>query len=83
MAGPAPGHGGVTGLRPYRGSGGMNHENLLSVLVKNRLHMYLVTGSGPAASSWVIDSRWVTTQWIPGLGRRIVMTCSCSLEPDI
>jgi len=34
-------------------------------------------------SSWVIDSRWVTSQWIPGLSRRIVMTCSCSLEPDM
>jgi polyisoprenoid-binding protein YceI len=35
------------------------------------------------ASSWVIDSRWVTTQWVPALGRRIVMTCSFSLEPDM
>src|SRR6478735_9010453 len=26
------------------------------------------------ASSWVIDSRWVTSQRIPALGRRIVMT---------
>ena len=34
-------------------------------------------------SSWGIDYRWVTSQWIPGLGRRIVMTCSCSLEPDM
>ena len=34
-------------------------------------------------SSWVIDSRWVTSQWIPALSRRIVMTCSCSLEPDM
>ena len=34
-------------------------------------------------SSWVLDSRWITRQWIPGLGRRIVMTCSCSLEPHI
>ena len=34
-------------------------------------------------SSWVIDSRWVTSQWIPGLSRRIGMTCSCSLEPDM
>jgi polyisoprenoid-binding protein YceI len=34
-------------------------------------------------SSWVIDSRWITRQWIPGLGRRIVMTCSCSLEPNM
>ena len=34
-------------------------------------------------SSWVIDSRWVTTKWVPALGRRIVMTCSFSLEPDM
>ena len=34
-------------------------------------------------SSWVIDSGWITRQWIPGLGRRIVMTCSCSLQPDM
>jgi polyisoprenoid-binding protein YceI len=32
------------------------------------------------AGTWAIDSRWVTSQWIPGLGRRIVMTCSCLLE---
>jgi polyisoprenoid-binding protein YceI len=35
------------------------------------------------ACSWVIDSRWITRQWIPGLGRHIVMTCSLSLQPDI
>jgi polyisoprenoid-binding protein YceI len=35
------------------------------------------------ASRWVIDSRWVTTRWVPALGRRIVMTCSFSLEPDM
>jgi polyisoprenoid-binding protein YceI len=35
------------------------------------------------ASSWVIDSRWVTSQRIPALARRIVMTCSMSLEPDM
>jgi hypothetical protein len=34
-------------------------------------------------SSWVIDSRWITRQRIPGLGRRIVMTCWCSLEPGM
>ena len=34
-------------------------------------------------SSWVIDSRWVTSQWIPALSRRIAMTCSSSLEPDM
>jgi len=28
------------------------------------------------ATSWVIDSRWVTSQWIPALSRRIMMTCS-------
>ena len=35
------------------------------------------------ASSWVIDSRWITRQRIPALGRRIVMTCSMSLELDV
>jgi hypothetical protein len=31
----------------------------------------------------VIDSRWITRQWIPALDRRIEMTCSSSLEPDV
>jgi polyisoprenoid-binding protein YceI len=35
------------------------------------------------ASSWVIDSRWVTSQRIPALARRILMTCSMSLAPDM
>ena len=35
------------------------------------------------AGRWVIDSRWITRQRIPALGRRIVMTCSMSLEPDM
>jgi len=35
------------------------------------------------ASSLVIDSQWVTRQRIPALDRRIVMTCSVSLEPDM
>jgi polyisoprenoid-binding protein YceI len=35
------------------------------------------------AGSWVIDSRWITRQRIPALDRRIVMTCSLSLEPDV
>jgi polyisoprenoid-binding protein YceI len=35
------------------------------------------------ASSWGIDSRWITRQRIPALGRRIVMTCSMSLELDV
>jgi len=35
------------------------------------------------ASRWVLDSRWVTTRWVPALGRRIMMTCSFSLEPDM
>jgi polyisoprenoid-binding protein YceI len=33
------------------------------------------------ASQWVIDSRWITSQWIPGLSRRVVVTCSFGLEP--
>jgi polyisoprenoid-binding protein YceI len=41
---------------------------------------------GPAGmtitSRWELDSRWVTRQRIPGLSRRIVMTCSVALEPD-
>ena len=35
------------------------------------------------ASSWVIDSTWVTSHRIPALGRRIEMTCSFRLEPDL
>jgi hypothetical protein len=34
------------------------------------------------ASSWVLDSRWITSQRIPALDRRILMTCSFCLEPD-
>ena len=33
-------------------------------------------------SSWVIDSHWIARQWIPGLSRRISMTCSFLLEPQ-
>jgi hypothetical protein len=40
---------------------------------------------GPArmtiASRWVLDSRWVTSQSVPALSRRIVMSCSVALEP--
>jgi polyisoprenoid-binding protein YceI len=34
------------------------------------------------AGTLIIDSRWITRQWIPALDRRIEMTCSLSLEPD-
>jgi len=34
-------------------------------------------------SSWVIDPRWITSRRIPALGRRILMTCSFSLAPDM
>ena len=34
-------------------------------------------------SSWVIDPRWITSMRIPALARRVVMTCSFSLEPDM
>jgi hypothetical protein len=33
--------------------------------------------------SWVIDSGWVATQRIPALDRRIEMTCSFRLDPDM
>jgi polyisoprenoid-binding protein YceI len=33
------------------------------------------------SSEWVIDSRWITSQWIPGLSRRVVITCSFCLAP--
>ena len=34
-------------------------------------------------SNWILDSRWITRQWIPGLSRRITMTCSFLLEPGL
>jgi polyisoprenoid-binding protein YceI len=34
-------------------------------------------------SNWILDSRWITGLWIPGLSRRIPMTCSFLLEPDL
>jgi polyisoprenoid-binding protein YceI len=33
-------------------------------------------------STWILDSRWITRLWIPGLGRHISMTCSFLLEPS-
>jgi polyisoprenoid-binding protein YceI len=35
------------------------------------------------ACTWVIDSAWITRQRIPALGRRIAMTCSFHLDPDM
>jgi polyisoprenoid-binding protein YceI len=34
-------------------------------------------------SKWILDSRWITRTWIPGLSRRITMTCSFLLERDL
>jgi polyisoprenoid-binding protein YceI len=34
-------------------------------------------------SSWILDSGWITRHWIPGLSRRIPMTRSFLLEPDL
>jgi polyisoprenoid-binding protein YceI len=34
-------------------------------------------------SRWVVDSRWITGQWMPGLSRSIAITCSFLLEPDL
>jgi hypothetical protein len=35
------------------------------------------------ACSWAVDATWVTSQRIPALGRRIAMTCSFHLDPDM
>ena len=35
------------------------------------------------ASNWVIDSRWITSHWVPALSRHVVMTCSFSLVPEM
>jgi hypothetical protein len=35
------------------------------------------------ACSWAIDATWVTSQRIPALGRRVAMTCSFHLDPDM
>jgi hypothetical protein len=34
-------------------------------------------------SRWGLDSRWVIRQRIPALSRRIVMTCSVALVPEL
>ena len=34
------------------------------------------------AGNCVIDSRWVTSHWVPALSRNVVMTCSFSLVPE-
>ena len=31
----------------------------------------------------VIDSRWVTSHWVPALSRNVVMTCSFSLVSEL
>jgi polyisoprenoid-binding protein YceI len=41
------------------------------------------TSSLAITSRWALDSRWVTRQRIPALGRRIVMACSIALVPDL
>lgn len=33
------------------------------------------------ATQWVIDARWITSRWIPGLSRDVTMTCFFCLEP--
>jgi polyisoprenoid-binding protein YceI len=35
------------------------------------------------ASNWVIDSRWITSHWVPALSRHVVITCSFSLVPEM
>src|SRR5580704_18706291 len=62
-----------------------NIEHELACQLDLRLNGMPLGGSPRimVASRWVLDSRWVTTRWVPALGRRIVMTCSFSLEPDM
>ena len=62
-----------------------NIEHELACQLDLRLNGMPLGGSPRimVASRWVLDSRWVTTRWVPGLGRRIMMTCSFSLEPDM
>ena len=31
-------------------------------------------------SRWILDSRWITRQWIPGVSRHVTMTCSFLLR---
>jgi polyisoprenoid-binding protein YceI len=51
------------------------------------LHLGDTRPGGPPriiiTSRWVLDSKWVTSKWIPGFSRRIVMTCSFCVEPDM
>jgi polyisoprenoid-binding protein YceI len=35
------------------------------------------------ASNWVIDSRWITSHWVPALSRHVMITCSFSLVPEM
>jgi polyisoprenoid-binding protein YceI len=35
------------------------------------------------AGNCVIDSRWVTSHWVPALSRGVVMTCSFSLVQEL
>jgi len=34
-------------------------------------------------SRWVLDSSWIASQRVPALSRRVAMTCSVTLEPDM
>lgn len=61
---------------------GSEHELACQLLVQFGDAQSADSGHIGIVSTWVLDSRWVTSQRIPTLGRRIVMTCSVSLEPD-
>jgi polyisoprenoid-binding protein YceI len=50
------------------------------------VHLDTAPGGTPRlviACSWVVDATWVSSQRIPALGRRIAMTCSFHLDPDM
>jgi polyisoprenoid-binding protein YceI len=43
-------------------------------------HPRLAAARIALTTRWVLDSTWITTQRIPGLGRRVAMTCSVELD---
>ena len=59
------------------------NEHELACQVSPRLGEAQPASARILTSTWALDSRWVTRERIPALGRRIPMTCSLSLVPDM
>ena len=60
---------------------GKDHE--LACQVSPQLGKLQPANSRILTSTWALDSRWVTSERILALGRRIPMTCSLALVPDM